>query len=164
MWERWEKQSQHSLRKGDDGGEQRCNLNGIRKKQLLKEAVREGDPDMCSWCGREKEQKSQRPRPSFSLLYCWHFVPAHISYGSFCFSVTSYLCCIKNPTTNYMNCHCRYLLPSSHRVLRAFVTRVKMQTSHIPPRYAAVFLPIPSDNVWVGLLPGYYSNKLDHLL
>lgn len=165
LWEGRGKGGRHSLRKEGMTEENRnAFLNEIRKKRLLKEAVREGDPEVCSWRRKEGGAAKSNASASASLLHSWGFASAPTSYSGLRSSTTYYLCCIKNPTTNYVNCHCLYPLPSSHKVLRAFVICVKKRISQFPLQHTAAFLPTPFHNVPVVFFPGRYSNELDQLL
>ena len=87
-----------------------CNPEWDQEEAIPERGLDQGDPNWALGVGREEEQEGQRP--FFSLLPYWGFAAAHISYSRLRFPITEYLCCIKNPTTNYVNCHCLYCLPS----------------------------------------------------
>lgn len=127
---------------GSDGDKQSCNPGWDQEEATPERGLDQGDPDCALGVGREERQ--ERQRPCFSHWPCWGFAAAHTLYSRLRFPRTEYLCCIKNPTANYVNCHCLYCLPSGHRVLRALVTKSK--STQIPPYHAAVILPIVFKN------------------
>lgn len=60
-----------------------ASLNGTKKKRLFKEAVREGDPEACSWCGRGGgAAKSKASAPSFLCIVGALLLLLHPTAGS----------------------------------------------------------------------------------